>query len=328
MYNQRLTLIDKIAELRRSNVICYITGDRENIGTRIAPDIIPVFYEHLEMMDKQKPLDLIIYTKGGDVLTALRLVNLIYEYTDKFSVLVPFKALSSGTIVCLGASEIVMGKMSELSPIDPKITGIFNPKDPNNLTAKIPISVEDVSAYFTLIKEKVGITSDEALAEIVSLLIDHIHPLAIGTVYRTHFLIRSVARNLLLKHIPSEKEEQIEKIVDNLTTNSFSHDYLITRNEAKEVLNLPVIYAEQEVESILWKLFRLYEKLLNLKEPFIPEQAADNSGNFYTVAGVIESCVKTDFFEFHGNISQQRMDGNQLHFRVNITKQGWMTQGR
>ena len=128
-----------------SNVITYITGDRENVSTRIAPDIIRVFFRHLEAMGQSERIDLFLYTRGGDVLTPWRLVNLIREYTDHFSILVPFRAYSAGTLIALGANEIVMGKMGELGPIDPSVANSFNPQDPNNPVAKIPVSVEDVS---------------------------------------------------------------------------------------------------------------------------------------------------------------------------------------
>jgi ClpP class serine protease len=70
---------------------------------------------------------------------------------------VPYKAHSAGTMIALGADEIVMSDLSEISPIDPSTANVFNPSDPTNLQNKIPISVEDVIAYFDLAKNSCSI---------------------------------------------------------------------------------------------------------------------------------------------------------------------------
>ena len=128
--NHRLELIQKIENNRNSALISYIAGDRENISTRIAPDSIRVIYRHLENLKEYDKIDMFLYTRGGDVLTPWRLINLIREYTDEFNVIVPFRAYSAGTLICLGANTVIMGKMGELGPIDPVVANAFNPKDP------------------------------------------------------------------------------------------------------------------------------------------------------------------------------------------------------
>ena len=78
------------------------------------------------------------------------LVNLIREYFNDFNVIVPFKAYSCGTLICLGANEILMTKLGQLSPIDPSLPHPLAPTLPDNPKKKIPISVEDVTAYLTI----------------------------------------------------------------------------------------------------------------------------------------------------------------------------------
>src|SRR3989344_4243354 len=131
-------LISQIELLRGSRVIAYLTSDRQGpFNARIA-------------------MDLIIYSTGGDTMVPWRLVSMIRDYCEKFSVLVPYKAPSSATMIALGADEIVMSDLSELSPIDPSTANVFNPTDPANPQNKVPISVEDVMAYFELAKNKFG----------------------------------------------------------------------------------------------------------------------------------------------------------------------------
>src|SRR3989339_1241227 len=186
-------LIQEIEKARNSKVITYLTSDRQGpVNARVAMDIIPIISKQLQKSGKVENIDLFIYSTGGDTMVPWRLVSMIREYCDKFSVIIPYKAHSAATMIALGADEIVMSNLSEISPIDPSTANVFNPTDPNNPQAKIQISVEDVISYFDLAKNKFGIKNDEELAKIFNKFVEanpQIHPLALGNVNRTHNLI-------------------------------------------------------------------------------------------------------------------------------------------
>lgn len=323
MHDHRKELLLEIEEMRKSKVICYIGGDRHNISTRIAPDILPVFFRHLNKIPPDKKIDLFLFTKGGDVHTALRLVQLIYEFTNRFSVIVPHKAYSSGTLICLGASEIVMTKMAELSPIDPNITSSFNPSDPGNMNAKIAINVEDVYAYFNVAREVLNLKSDESIVKIFNQLTDKVHPLAIGSIQRTYMLIRSIARKLLLMHIDSSMEERVNGIINYLTEDLFSHSYMIARKEALGGIGLPVVFPDSELERKIGKLYELYKRDLLLEKPFYPEECADEAGKFSVCSGFIESAIRTDTYYFNGVIRKPNEQDFSNIGNVSIIDQGW-----
>ncbi|MTI68286.1 MAG: hypothetical protein FH753_17025 [Firmicutes bacterium] len=321
--NKRNKLIEEISKKRNSNLICYIAGDRQNVSTRIAPDIIPVFYKHLEdFKDKNKRIDLLLFTKGGDVLTAMRLVELIHEYTNNFSVLIPHKAYSAGTLISLGASEIVMTKMAELSPVDPNVTNVFNPKDPNNPSAKIPISVEDVYSFISLVKDIMKIEDDQSLAKVYSHLLESVHPLALGSIHRTYSLIRKVSKKILLSHMGYDKENKVNNIVDFLTEKLFSHNYMISRREAKNDIKLPVEYPYEELEYDIWNLYKQYVRDLLLEKPFSPEENANTNGRFQVSSGIIESQNRTDLYLFEGLVQKNTSSPNKPN-NINIIFKGW-----
>lgn len=319
--DNRLEIINEISRRRNSNVICYITGDRKNINTRIAPDAIKVIFEHLEKMNPKEKIDLFLYTRGGDVLTPWRLSNLIREYCDYFSVLVPFRAYSAGTLICLGANEIVMGKMGELGPIDPTVANAFNPQNPNNPTAKIAISVEDVSSYLDLAQKKFNLKSEENLSEVFSYLAQKVHPLALGNVHRNYLLIRSTAKKLLSLHPLGDDEVVVENIINYLTEKLYAHNYMISRREAKEV-KLPIVFADAELEGLLWRLYEIYEADLELNKIFQPLDYVDKTNNQFKVSGgFIESQNSLDSFVFTGTIKQDDMLDEP---DINIINQHWV----
>ncbi|MDP3041685.1 MAG: hypothetical protein Q8N62_02990 [Candidatus Omnitrophota bacterium] len=338
----RNTLIKQIEGLRKSRVITYLTSDRQGpVNARIAMDVVPIISRQLRTIGKTQNIDLFLYSTGGDTMVPWRLVSMIREYCDKFSVLVPYKAHSAATMVALGADEIVMSDLSELSPIDPSTANVFNPQDPQNPQNRIPISVEDVMAYFDLAKNKFGIKNDEELSRIFNKFVEsnpQIHPLALGNVNRTHNLIRILAKRLLKSHKAPVKEEEIEKIVNYFTEKLYSHQYLIGRKEAKEDLGLNnVQYADNTLSKAMTDLYEEYKNEMNLGVLWNPENElglnAMQNKKDYKIA-FIESSQLSSLFELsvdyrkqQVNMVQQTPQGpiqipqEQVGFR--IVGQGW-----
>src|SRR3989338_3090746 len=262
-------LLSQIQGLRRSRVVTYLTSDRQGpINARVAMDIIPIISKQLRIIGKTDNIDLFLYSAGGDTMVPWRLVSMIREYCEEFSVLIPYKAHSAATMISLGADYIVMSDLSELSPIDPSTANIFNPSDPTNLQNKVPISVEEVMAYFDLEKNKFGIKDDESLTKVFNKFTESnpsIHPLALGNVNRTYNLIRRLAERLLKSHKMPQKDDQIARIVKYFTEELYSHQYLIGRKEAKEELGLSnVVYADVDLSNYMTELYDIYKKEMDL----------------------------------------------------------------
>jgi hypothetical protein len=335
-------LIQQIEGLRESRVIVYLTSDRQGpVNARIAMDVVPIISKQLRTIGKTQNIDLFLYSTGGDTMVPWRLVSMIREYCDKFSVLIPYKAHSAATMVALGADEIVMSDLSELSPIDPSTANVFNPLDPQNPQNRIPISVEDVMAYFDLAKNKFGIKNDDELSRIFNKFVEsnpQIHPLALGNVNRTHNLIRILAKRLLKSHKASIKEEEIEKIVNYFTEKLYSHQYLIGRKEAKEDLGLNTVqYADSVLSKIMTDLYEEYKNEMNLGVLWNAENELGlntmQNKKDYKIA-FIESSQLSSYFELsidyrkqQVNIIQQTPQGpmqipqEQVGFK--IVWQGW-----
>ncbi|OGZ72193.1 MAG: hypothetical protein A2908_02285 [Candidatus Staskawiczbacteria bacterium RIFCSPLOWO2_01_FULL_38_12b] len=313
-------LIQKIEKLRNSKVITYLTSDRPGpVNARIAGDIIPIISNQLRQIGKVENIDLFLYSTGGDTLVPWRLVSMIREYCNTFSVLIPYKANSAATMISLGADEIVMTDLSELSPIDPSTANVFNPQDPQNPANKIPISVEDVMAYFDLAKNKFGIKSDEDLTKIFNKFVEsnpQIHPLALGNVNRTHNLIRQLAERLLKSHKEKLREEEIKKIVDYFTEKLYSHQYFIGRKEAKEDLGVKtVIEADKELTQAISDLHEEYKKEMGLGiNVWNPEMELGN--NFQIKKDYRIACIESEKLENYFGVSIEFKKG-----QINITQQ-------
>lgn len=266
-------LIARIQKERKDHLlVTYITSTRAGHDIQIADDAFRIIYEHLEAgKDTAKSgVDLFIHSNGGSGTVPWRIVSLIRQYTDDFSVLVPSHAFSAATLIALGANRIIMHKMGCLGPIDPSVANIFNPPHPLAPGQLAPISVEDVTAYFRLVKDDVGITHEDELVQALVALTEKVHPLAVGNVQRHHNQSRLMARRLLREHMGESEEHDIEQLIDNLKSNLFFHGHPINRKEAKNDLKLKVEEPSPNVESLIWELFTQYEQDLKLREPFNP----------------------------------------------------------
>ena len=309
-------LIKQIEKTRNSRVITYLTSDRQGpVNARIAGDIIPIISKQLRSIGKVENIDLFLYSAGGDTMVPWRLVSMIREHCNKFSVLVPYKAHSSATMISLGADEIVMTDLSELSPIDPSTANVFNPQDPQNQQNRIPISVEDVMAYFDLAKNKFGIKTDEDLTKIFNKFVEanpQIHPLALGNVNRTHNLIRRLAERLLKSHNSPMKEDEIGKVVDYFTAKLYSHQYFIGRKEAKEELGLiSVSYADDNLSKTISDLYEEYAKEMELGILWNPENElgvnAVQNNKSYKIA-CIENRDNFNYYELAIDYKKQQIN--------------------
>jgi len=271
--NTRKGLIEQLQAARGNRLlVVYITSTRQGHEIQIGDDAFRLIYDHLEAGKElaSNGVDLFIHSNGGSGTVPWRVVNLIRQYTKNFAVLVPYHAFSAATLIALGANEIVMHKMGCLGPIDPSVANIFNPPHPMSPGQLAPISVEDVTAYFKLVKDEVGIHHEDQLVSTLTALTDKIHPLAIGNIQRSHNQSRMMARKLLKLHKGSSDEHEIEKLIDILKSNLFYHGHPINREEAKKDLNLDVVNPTPDVESLMWQLYLEYETEMKLADPFNP----------------------------------------------------------
>ncbi|OKH26171.1 hypothetical protein NIES593_03625 [Hydrococcus rivularis NIES-593] len=172
------------------------------------------------------PIDLILHTPGGLVLATEQIARALIRHPAKVTVFVPHYAMSGGTMLALAADEIVMDANAVLGPVDPQL---------GNMAAASILSVID--------KKPIDKIDDETL------MMADLAQKAINQVQR-------FVRTLLKDEIPSQKiaPENIEKIVDALTSGRITHDCPITVEEASS-LGLPVTVS---LPKSIYDLMELY----------------------------------------------------------------------
>jgi len=318
---QRWDAIRKLEQLRSSRVLVHFLSDRHaahgvtapGVVAQLASDAYPYIYEHVRAFGHPEKLDLFIHTAGGHLDAVWPLVQLLRSVTQDFRVIVPMKALSGGTLICLGANTVVMTGPAQLSPIDPSTANAFNPGEGNQ---KIPISVEDVTSYLDLARggedsddgASAGLKSDEHIVQVFKILAARVHPLALGNVKRVHKQIRAISRRLLELHLKGDDaDSRISKIVKTLTEELQSHSHLIGRVEATDILGGDIVVAPTpEEEEAIWALFALYEQRFELRTSFSIKEwlGSDLEKDLNVIGGAIESAELSHLFRAKSKISQ------------------------
>jgi len=275
-YAERLQLITSLEAARKSRIVSYFLADRETfppnvpgLATQVGSEAQLLFIDQIRAVGKTKQLDLFLYTRGGNTDAVWPLVRLLRENCEKLTVIVPFRAHSAGTLLCLGADEVIMNDFSELSPIDPTTGNHFNPPDPTNPQNRYGISVEDVTAYQKLAEEIWKIKEEGYRLDVFKQLAQTVHPLALGNIQRVYLQIRQLARNLLTLHMDGKNDgKKIDTIIEALTEKFYSHLHAITRSEAKALLGDWVRPPNAEEAPLIWNLFDSYAQTLELRSRF------------------------------------------------------------
>ncbi len=110
------------------NVIAYYSGWLTNpgaFGIDVNDEDKAAFMMAIHGLDKTKGLDLILHTPGGGIAAAESLVDYLRRiFGCDIRAIVPHLAMSAGTMIACTCKSIVMGKQSNLGPIDPQLGGL------------------------------------------------------------------------------------------------------------------------------------------------------------------------------------------------------------
>ena len=208
MESRRLGAMRAIEKRRKSRVIAMVHR-QETMSLLGFPIVRYIDINDAEevmravrLTDDDVPIDFIIHTPGGLVLPADQIASALLSHPAKVTVFVPHYAMSGGTLVALAADEIVMAPNAVLGPIDPQIGG---------MPAASLIKVTEL--------KRAGQMEDQTLilADVAKKALEQ---------------LRQRVKNILLRHMELHTADELAV---KLTKGTWTHDYAITFDEAKEL---------------------------------------------------------------------------------------------
>lgn len=224
----RIQLIKSLERKRNSRVITLIHRQELRsflgilFGRFIDIEDSEEILRAIRFTDPKIPIDLILHTPGGLALAAEQIARAISKHKGKVTVFVPHYAASGGTLIALGADEIVMDPNAVLGPVDPQV---------GNFPA---VSI------LKILKEK-----DKNKIDDQTLILADVAEKAIQQ-------IRDYTMDLLKdKKLSSQQKE---KIIDDLTGGKYTHDYPINVEALKKMgLNVSL-----DMPKEIYRLMSLY----------------------------------------------------------------------
>jgi ATP-dependent protease ClpP protease subunit len=128
----RRKYLRELSEYTGRNTIAYYSGWLQKGQIRELQAVLAVndndkngFMATVHQLKREQGLDLILHTPGGDAAATESIVDYLRQmFGTNIRAFVPQLAMSAGTMIALSCNEIVMGKHSNLGPIDPQINGL------------------------------------------------------------------------------------------------------------------------------------------------------------------------------------------------------------
>ncbi len=113
-----------ISERRRDAVVIFYASaflqKSSDVDTLISREDANGFMNALYGAPTDKGLVLILHTPGGDPYATESIVEYLHSKFDHIEVIVPYLAMSAGSMISLAGDLLIFGKPSQLGPIDPQ----------------------------------------------------------------------------------------------------------------------------------------------------------------------------------------------------------------
>ena len=239
--------LTKLAKKRGTNVITLIHR-QETISFLGIPitryidiDDSEEVLRAIRLTPKDGPIDLILHTPGGIALASTQIAFALKDHQGRKTVMIPHYALSGGTLIALATDEIMMDPNAVLGPVDPQLGD--------------QQGVHPASSVLKVVEQKKIDEIDDR-----TLILAEESRKAIGQ-------MRNTVRQLIGDRY---KEEEKEKIVEELVSGKYTHDFPITAEEACKLLGECV---EMELPNEVYSLMGLYRMETRPRRPsveFVP----------------------------------------------------------
>lgn len=235
----RRKYLKNVSEITERNVIAYYSGWLQKPG---APDTAvndkdkSGFMLAINKLDKLKGLDLILHTPGGDIAATESLVDYLYSiFGENIRVIVPQISMSAGTMIALSAKEILMGKHSNLGPIDPQMGGL---------------ACQAVLNEFEQAKNE--IKKDPHSASLWQVIISKYHPTFLGACKQAIEWSEKMVSVWLENNMCKNDKQKVKEIMKTFADHKKqkSHARHISKRECEEVgLNIISLEDNQDLQD-------------------------------------------------------------------------------
>jgi hypothetical protein len=240
---------------------------------------------------KRPNVVLMLVTQGGFAESAYRVARCLQESYKKFTVLVPGWCKSAGTLLVLGAHEIVMTDWAELGPLDVQIlkkdelesrSGLVVVESLRSVKEQVFTNFEYyldkiMDGAETLISFKMASEMATKMAiGVVEPMARQIDPLLVGDTARLMRIAKAYGARLQIDSNNS-KPRALELLVDSYP----DHGFVIDRREAQSIfVNVRAPNAEEaELINALGDSYKYPASKLQTETSFLTDETTERKRN-------------------------------------------------
>ncbi len=182
----RRKYLKRLHQHTKRNVIAYYSGwltqAKSHPSFYINDEDKNAFMSAVHGLDRAQGVDLILHTPGGDVAAVESLVDYLRKmFGTNMRAIIPQLAMSGGTMISCACNSIMMGKESNLGPIDPQFGGI----PAQGVIAEFAQAVDEIK-------------KDPASTPLWQTIIGKYHPTFLGTCQHAITWSKSMVRDWLM----------------------------------------------------------------------------------------------------------------------------------
>lgn len=253
----RQALIRQIEVKTDRRLLVYHASSQHPHGMMLGTDINLMMDLTDDLGPEKVPVDLMIMTSGGDANAAEQILNLLHQRGESVRVIVPRSAKSAGTLLALGAQEIIMGVASELGPVDPQIPVVVG-----GLPRYVP-----AQAFIDSMEDLLNRTHQAQASNAPGMgymqLLQGINVAFVNEAKRQIDHSREMGKRWLTKAMYPGDGAKAEAIMDRLTAANvhYSHGRMIDAQMARDDigLNVTILPPDDQLWRELWRLHLLNE---------------------------------------------------------------------
>jgi hypothetical protein len=246
-------LSEKLAEISNKHSAVLMACIAPYVGLKISPTktvnaqmglseefAVETAINQIQTKTDTQKLLLLVSSPGGLVQSSYKIARALRKAFTEIIVFVPHIAASGGTLLALTGNKIVMGMMSQLSPLDPQAQSVEGAVSAN--------SVVDAHQFVTMLFDDVAL---EDAPYTYKALADKFDGVDIRDALASLSLMEEYIREIL--EDSGYSKEKCRKISKSIVRGFKTHDEVINIDKAKK-LGLHVVAHSEFPEE--WNLFR------------------------------------------------------------------------
>ena len=263
----RKDYLQQLSAYTNRNVITYYSGWMSRLNSEdvsINDKDINAFMDTVYKLDKNKGLDLILHTPGGDIAATEQIINYLHSiFNNDIRAIIPQMAMSAGSLLSVSCKEIIMGKQSCLGPFDPQMGGV---------------ACQSVIKEFEVAKD--DIKNNPQSLGLWQVIVSKYHPTFLLACKQAVLLTDELTDKVLERTIPNEETRSSVKKLFSDNSISKSHSRHYSKEKVKKAgLNVTDLESDPNLQDLVLSLHHSY--IITLEHSLITKIVENQLGSTY-----------------------------------------------